>query len=133
MVSSDLLLLQHIFHKYTATKVKKVTPPIAAPTIAVLYSEELNDDVLCELKGALVVLGLALVVAVVVFVAVEVFVEVELVTVGGGLMIVREAQMMEGLPQVRVPVNPEGVTLAPSVVQMAEPISTLAVEYMFTV
>ncbi len=66
-------------------------------------------------------------------VAVEVFVEVELVTVGGGLMTVRGAQMTEGLPQVRVPENPEGVTVAPSVVQMAELMRTLLEENMLTV
>ena len=50
-----------------------------------------------------------------------------------GVTIVREAQIMAGLPQVRVPVNPEGVTFAPSVVHVAVPRRALASEYMATV
>jgi hypothetical protein len=49
-----------------------------------------------------------------------------------GDMMVREAQMMAGLPQVSVPVKPEGVTFAPSVVQVAVPSRALAEEYMAT-
>ena len=68
-----------------------------------------------------------------VLLGVGVFVEVELMIDGEGLIIVREAQMMEGLPQTREPVKPEGVTDAPLVVHVAEPMRTFEEESILTV